>query len=156
MATQGGDAGDLAKAFRSVQVEPMLRQTMPQMAKQVNLLARANLRSVPGSFSRAHAQLGKYRDAGLQLQGLLAVVAEYGMNGRHWFYWGRWRNATPVPPPRAAFGRRPKPDEGHVIGKAYKQLAEDLHEFGADQLWSQYGIAFDQGKIYKVRGSASG
>lgn len=135
----------------------MLSKAMPQMAKQVQLLAKANLMGVPGTFSRSlvKVQAGRGKGGrfagGVEVTGVLAMVAEYGMSGRHWSYWGRHKNGSPVPPPRFGPGR-PKPEDGYVVGKAYRMLKEDLADFAADALWTEYSIQFDRKGIYKVRG----
>lgn len=156
MPARGGP-DDLKLAMRSVRIDPVLSKAIPGMAKMVSRVARANLMSVPGTFSRSHAKVGAGRGkggrfaGGVEISGGLAAVAEYGMTGRHWFLWGRHRQPSRVPPPRFGKGR-PGPEDGHVIGKAYRMVKEDLHEFAADEMWKAYQIQFDKQKIYKVRG----
>lgn len=147
-----GGPDDLEKAMRSVRIEPVLKRALPEMAKMVRRLAAVNLKAVPGSFSRSHAKLSLSKQGGVELEGGLAVVAEYGMSGRSWSNWHGGRvQRSPVPPPRFGSGR-PGPEDGHVLGKAYRMLQEDLHEFAADVMWDEYQLQFDKGKIFKVRG----
>jgi len=153
-----GDAGDLKKAMRSVRIDPVLASTMPKMAQQVQLLAKANLAGVPGTFSRRMVKIGKGRGkggrfaGGVELSGTLALVAEYGMSGRRWSNWhGGYVQRSRIPPPRFGSGR-PGPEDGYVLGKAYRMLKEDLTDFAADELWTEYSIQFDRAGIFKVRG----
>ena len=136
----------------------MLAKTMPQMAKQVTLLARANLMGVPGTFSRSLAKVGPGRGkggrfaGGVEISGVLAVVAEYGMSGKRWSNWhGGYVQRSRIPPDRFGTGR-PGPEDGYVLGKAYKMLKEDLTDFAADELWAEYSIQFDRKGIFKVKG----
>lgn len=151
-SSRSGSAEDLAKAFRSVKVQPVLKAEVPRLASSVRQLAAANLRFAPGRFSRSKVKLSRKSRDGLELTGLLAVVAEYGMVNRSWSNWHGGRvQRSPVPPPRATL-HRPKPEDGWVIGKAWKQMREQATTELADEVWTHYGIQFDGKKIYKVKG----
>lgn len=153
-----GDAADLEKAMRSVRIDPVLAKVIPEMSKTVMRAAKLNQATQVASYARKHAKIGMGRgkggrfSGGVEISGGLAVVAEYGMFGKKWSNWhGGWVQRSSVPPPRFGPGR-PKPEDGHIIGKAYKMMRNDLHEYAADQVWDAYQIQFDKKKIFKVRG----
>lgn len=146
-----GDVGDLDAALRSVRIEPHMDRGISAVAKQVKLVAIANLRGVPGDFSRSHAKITLQQNRSVEMRGILAMVAEYGMTNRSWPRWGKGRTqGSSVPPPRFGAGR-PKPEDGHVIGKAYKMMRKEADEAMADHVWDAYSIQFDRKGIYKGR-----
>lgn len=147
-----GSPDDLAKAMRSVRIEPVLDKALKDVAKQVRLVAEANLRGVDGSFSRSQVKLSLAKAGGVEMEGLLAIVAEYGMTNRSWSNWhgGRVQRSS-VPPERFGKGR-PGPEDGYVLGRAYRMIREDLQDYAADEVWSAYQIQFDKAKVFKVRG----
>lgn len=157
-----GDADDLAKAFRSVRIEPAIDRGLGKAAKRVKLAAEGNLRSVSGSFSRQLTELSVVKQRSVELSGTLAMVAEYGTVGGGWKVpagrTGRMKRVfgTGVAPPRAARGNRPRPEDGHVVGKAWRTLRNQLADEVVDQVWDEYAIQFDRKGIYKVGAGVTG
>ena len=147
-----GDVGDLDRALRSVRIEPHMGRGIAAVAKQARVVAEANYRGLPGRLSKSKAKLSLRQNRSVELSGLTAIVAEYGMTNRSWPRWGRGRTQrSSVPPDRFGPGR-PKPEDGHVVGKAYKLIREEITEHMADEVWQAYSIQLDRGKIYKVKG----
>jgi len=148
-----GDTEDLLKAMRSVSVDNVAEVVTVDAAKAVHLAAKFNFATVPGSFSRSKAKVTR-DDTRIVISGVVAVVAEYGMMGRGW-YVPRGRSGksmarvrTTVPPPRVR-GRRPRPEDGHVVGAAWKALRARQTDEAADRMLKEYTIAFDKHGIRK-------
>lgn len=157
----GGNAADAAKAMRSVRIGPAVDQAMREQAKTVRARARRNIRSVPGNWSRSLVKLNLVGNSSVELSGILALVGEYGMGGAGWMMplgpGARGSRSmvrvydTGVPPPRAVRGR-PKPEDGYILGKAWKASRDELTAKASDDVWDAYAIQFDRNRIYKVRG----
>jgi hypothetical protein len=146
--TGSDDARRAQAALRSVRVEHTGDQVSEDTAKMVLALAMGNVRTVQGSFSRSLATVSRSGSKGVEISGVLAVVAEYGMVNRGWYYWGRRKAASPIPPPRAVRGR-PKPEDGHVIGKAWRRVRAKANREAADSMLDEYTIAFDKHRVPK-------
>jgi len=146
-----GNTEQAAKAFRRVRVAPIAEEIAEGDAKLVKLSASRNLVTVPGNFDRGRAQLG-FADRGrsVELTGTLAFVAEYGMLGRGWQVPAGRSGRTfrisgaSVPPPRATMGR-PGPEDGWVIGLAWRLLRTQAQKLNADQMLGDYMVQVDKG-----------
>jgi hypothetical protein len=147
-----GNTEQAADAFRRVSVEPIEKGAVDLNAKAVLQAAKLNLRAVPGSFSRRGAKLG-LKGKKVSLSGTLALVAEYGMNSAGWFmprkswkrpgtYYSRRIRGTGVPPDRFGSGR-PGPEDGWVIGRAWKLLRKQLAEETGDETLDAYMVELD-------------
>lgn len=149
MATKlRGSGPDAAgRAIRSVAVGNVSKTIDEKAAKQIGIAARANLALAPGTFSRSLTSLSRQKSKVI-LSGVLAVVAEYGMSGSHWREYGRPVQGSPVPPPRFGSGR-PKPEDGYVVGAAYRRHRDQLEEQAADEMLKAYSISFDKHGVEK-------
>lgn len=134
-----------------MRIDPVVDDVTGELARQTRLMATANLRGVPGTFSREHVKVQLAQAGGVELEGVLAIVAEYGTGGRGWHYWGKRVSRSPVPPARATSGR-PKPEDGYVLGKAWRDMRKKATEGAADAVWNAYSIQFDRAGIYEVAG----
>ena len=150
-----GNTEDAARAFSSVSVEPIEKGAVDLNTKAVLTAAKANLAGAPGSFSRRGAKLSLASGKAVKMEGTLALVAEYGMNSAGWYvprkswkkpgtYYSRRIKGTGVPPDR--FGRgRPGPEDGWVVGRAWKVMRRKLAEATADFTLDRYMVEIDSG-----------
>jgi hypothetical protein len=154
-----GSPSDAAQAFRRVSVGPIERDVVKVNQEAVLLVARSKLSGVPGSFDKGRAQLGMGRSGAVELEGELAYVAEYGVSGRGWWVprgrvRGRERKRisnTTVSPPRFGSGR-PGPEDGWVIGAAWKMTRRKLSKISADETLDAYMVELDSGSGAPWRG----
>ena len=147
-----GDTEDAAKAFRRVSVEPIEKGAVDLNTEAVLKAARLNLKTVPGSFTRQGVKLS-LKGKAVQMAGTTALVAEYGMNGAGWYvprkswkkpgtYYSRRIKGTGVPPDRFGSGR-PGPEDGYVIGRAWKVLRKRLADATGDETLKAYMVELD-------------
>lgn len=144
------DAKRAQAALRSVRVEGTAESVNEDTAKAVFAMALGNLRSVRGTFARGPGLASVSRDgrAGVVISGVLAVTAEYGTVNMNWNYWGRPVAPSRVPPPRAMSGR-PTPEDGHVLGKAWRRIRAKANRHAADSMLDEYSIQFDRHGVPK-------
>ena len=159
MARSPWSPENAADAFRRVSVGPIERDVVKINQEAVLLVARQNLAGVPGSFDKGRAQLGLGRSGAVELEGELAYVAEYGVSGRGWWVprgrvRGRERKRisnTDVSPPRFGSGR-PGPEDGYVLGAAWKKTRRKLAKVSADETLDAYMVELDSGAGRPWRG----
>ena len=138
------DRRSLLKRFAALAIAiPVAAAAMSEMTTDAEARGRGR--------GKGRGKGGRFA-GGVEVSGVLALVAEYGMSGRRWSNWhGGYVQRSQIPPPRFGSGR-PGPEDGYVLGKAYRMLKEDLTDFAADELWTEYSIQFDRAGIFKVRG----
>lgn len=143
------DARKAQQALRSVSVEGTSKTITDDTAKAVALIARGNLAGASERYGKGPGLASVSRQQNIiEISGVLAVTAEYGTTGRHWFAWGTHVQPSRVPPRRFGSGR-PKPEDGHIVGKAWRVSRERATEAGADKMLKSYRIAFDKFRVPK-------
>jgi hypothetical protein len=116
-------------------------------AKTFFVLARNALDSAPGRYSKSKTRV-VVSAKGVGIAAPWAAGAEWGSNTHTVFgrktldRWGIW-------PARKGQGKRPKPDEGYILGAAWRAYRDPAERQWAEGTLEHYSQVFDQFGIPK-------